>query len=60
MGVTVLYKDRYPAEGRLNVILSHMANIAAIHIFFECRQPIRKLDFVRGRNCVKQRLDELY
>ncbi|HMB48999.1 MAG TPA: hypothetical protein VKN63_12050 [Afifellaceae bacterium] len=60
MGVTALYKDRYPAEGRLNAILSHMANIAAIHIFFECRQPIRDLDFSKGRNCIEQRLDELY
>jgi hypothetical protein len=60
MGVTILYKDRYPMEGRLNAILSHMANITAMHIFFECRQHIRALDFVQARGCVSQRLDELY
>lgn len=60
MGVTILYKDRHPLEGRLNAVLSHMANITAMHIFFECRQAIRTLEFARGRNCVEQRFDELY
>jgi hypothetical protein len=60
MGVTVLYKDRYPMEGRLNAVLSHMANITAMHVFFECRKPIRELDFASGRSCVEQRFDELY
>lgn len=60
MGVTILYKDRHPLEGRLNAVLSHMVNITAMHIFFECRQPIRALDFAKGRNCVEQRFDELY
>lgn len=60
MGVTVLYKDAYPMEGQLNAILSHMANITAIHIYYECRKPIRERDFAQARNCVSQRLDELY
>jgi len=60
MGVQILYKDSYPTEGRLNAIMSHMANITAVHIFFECRQHIRKPDLPRARACVEQRLDELY
>ncbi len=60
MGVVILYKDRYATEGQLNAILSHMANITAMHIFFECRQHIRSTDFPRARSCVEQRLDELY
>lgn len=60
MGVTVLYKDRHRLEGRLNAVLSHMVNITAMHIFYECRQPLRELDFAKGRRCVEQRFDELY
>ena len=60
MGVTILYKDRLPTTGRLDAILSHMANITAMHIYFECRDPIRVLDFPLARTCVERRLDQLY
>jgi hypothetical protein len=58
--VTILYKDRQPTDGRLDAILSHMANITAMHVFFECRAPIRQQDFRQARICVERRLNELY
>lgn len=60
MGVIVLYKDLYPVEGRLDAILSHMANVTAMHLFFECRQHIRNQDFKLGRRCVEDRFDARY
>ncbi len=60
MGVLALYKDRYPAEGRLDAILSHMANVTAMHLYFECRQHIRKTDFSQARRCVEDRFDARY